>query len=291
MKKIIALITLVSMLSCVSCTSNEKSSSDSEPATTATTTEAVTTEAEDATTTTEVAATTVASNGGSAVDPNTGAETTYTKLEILKQMYNLAGIVNLKGDVTDDTYVDTAIDFGYFTEAERSTINDKATAGWVLLTMYRYGAKLDESSTEKDAIDLALQEGLIDEDEISDVSGFNDNSIKVLFDLAEDSRNHRDFGETSVNIELQDDVVDLTSQLDASKIEISSDNKTITVPDEYYDLIPTGKVVIFPDGGSGKAYKVNGKASVGSGTSVSVEPADIEDVYSSIHYSGSVKLD
>ena len=292
MKKIIAFITLVSMLSCVSCTSKEKDSSD--PETTTNVTEAVTAEAtttEDTAATTEAVTTTDASNGESAVDPNTGAETQYTRLDILKKVYEFAGIVSLKSDtLTDEDYVDTAISFEYLPKSEKDTVNEKATAGWILLTMYRYATVLDDTNTERDAIDRAIQDGIIDEDEIYDVSGLTDDSLKILFEVANDSRNHQDFGEPSASVELQDNVVDLTGKIDASEITFTDEN-TIKIPDKYYDEIPTGGVVILPDGGSGKAYKVTGKASMGAGTILTAEPADIQDVYSSIHYSGSVKLD
>lgn len=292
MKKIIAFITLVSMLSCVSCTSKEKDSSD--PETTTNVTEAVTAEAtttEDTATTTEAVTTADTSNGGVAVDPNTGAETQYTRLDILKKVYEFAGIVSLKSDtLTDEDYVDTAISFEYLPKSEKDTVNEKATAGWILLTMYRYATVLDDTNTERDAIDRAIQDGIIDEDEIYDVSGLTDDSLKILFEVANDSRNHQDFGEPSASVELQDNVVDLTGKIDASEITFTDEN-TIKIPDKYYDEIPTGGVVILPDGGSGKAYKVTGKASMGAGTILTAEPADIQDVYSSIHYSGSVKLD
>lgn len=278
----------------VSCGKTDDSSKSS---TAETTTEAqveTTTEAEATETTTETEADTEpaasAVNNGD-IDPNTGAETQYTRLDILKKVYEFAGIVSLKGDTpTDEDYVDTAISFEYLPESEKGTVNEKATAGWILLTMYRYAAVLGDTNTERDAIDRAVQDGIIDEDEIYDVSGLTDDSLKLIFEVANDSRNHQDFGEPSASVELQDNVVDLTGKLDASDVTFTDEN-TIKIPDEYYDEIPSGGVVLLPDGGSGKAYKVTGKASMGAGTILTVEPAEMQDVYSSIHYSGSVKLD
>lgn len=278
----------------VSCGKTDDSSKSSATETTAEAQAETTIEAEttDATTETEASTEPAASavNNGD-IDPNTGAETQYNRLDILKKVYEFAGIVSLKGDTpTDEDYVDTAISFEYFPESEKDTVNEKATAGWILLTMYRYAAVLDDTNTERDAIDRAVQDGIIDEDEIYDVSGLTDDSLKIIFEVANDSRNHQDFGEPSASVELQDNVVDLTGKMDASDVTFT-DESTIKIPDEYYDDIPSGGVVILPDGGYGKAYKVTGKASMGSGTILTVEPADMQDVYSSIHYSGSVKLD
>lgn len=278
----------------VSCGKTDDSSKSSTAETTTEAQAETTTEAEatEATTETEVDTEPAASavNTGD-IDPNTGAETQYTRLDILKKVYEFAGIVSLKGDTpTDEDYVDTAVSFEYLPESEKDTVNEKATAGWILLTIYRYATVLDDTNTERDAIDRAVQDGIIDEDEIYDVSGLTDDSLKLLFEVANDSRNHQDFGEPSASVELQDNVVDLTGKLDSSEVTFTDEN-TIKIPDEYYDEIPSGGVVLLPDGGSGKAYKVTGKASMGEGTILTVEPAEMQDVYSSIHYSGSVKLD
>ena len=294
-KRASALTAIVMALSVlVACNSGEKSDENKSETTTAATEVVAETSTETAANLepeTEAVTTTDTSNGGVAVDPNTGAETQYTRLDILKKVYEFAGIISLKSDtLTDEDYVDTAISFEYLPESEKDTVNEKATAGWILLTMYRYATVLDDTNTERDAIDRAIQDGIIDEDEIYDVSGLTDDSLKILFEVANDSRNHQDFGEPSASIELQDNVVDLTGKIDASEITFTDEN-TIKIPDKYYDEIPTGGVVILPDGGSGKAYKVTGKASMGAGTILTAEPADIQDVYSSIHYSGSVKLD
>lgn len=298
-KKVLAFTAALAMMgSIVACgkadettSSNDETTTSAQEETTADTEEEPTTEAEESKDNEESKDDKKDGSDTSKVDASyVGKETNYTKLEIIKKMYDMAGIVDINGsEKTDDTYIEAAVSWGYLPSGEKSGVDQKATSGWVLLTMYRFGMKLDDSNTESDAIQLAIEDGLIESVEELDEAEFDDESLQTLFDIVENYRNTHDFGEPTGEVTLQDGVKDFTKELKKSDVEFEDDN-TVIIPSDYYDKIDPDDVILLPDGESGKAYKVTGIFNTGSSTKLAVEPASADMVYGSINISGSFDL-
>ncbi|MCM1506014.1 MAG: hypothetical protein NC177_02610 [Ruminococcus flavefaciens] len=262
-KKVLAMAVVAGLVSAVSCGAEpEDSQADEVVTTTVETTQAITEsetepETEEETTTAE----TEPETEEETTEPET--ETEEEEREVLTNAELLSLINNVFGMISDGTFendLQTAISWDIVDSTAEIDPEAEITAEFLVSASVRATGILDGSNSLDEIVSFAVEKGIISS---SDLSAIDLSKAVDIVNSAYHAWTNQEF-DTEINIELGDNVIDLTGILSTSDFEVNGN--TIKLPAEVAENIDLGSVFILPDDNGGTAYTADAIIDNGDGT-------------------------
>ena len=185
--------------------------------------------------------------------------------------------------------LEAAKDWDIVGENEEIDSQQPVSNDFAVKSLMRAAGYVSSDASDDEVIQAAKEVGIINDsyDDIGDVSNLPDK-----LEAARDSWCNQKF-EQKTDIELAENVVDMTEDINVTDIKMDDDS--IDIPSGLAGNLETDSVFILPKeagGGKGGAYKVISIKDNGDGTSsIKSVPASIAEVYRSCKISGSYGVD